>query len=125
MKLGKSREKALKHIEYFVSPEWKLDKHSDQWGVFSIPESSDGVSAEEAFFAKSEKGSFPKSLTIGERQRLLALLWGQRWMATHEKMWREGFAECSLSPSDFKKEPGFIQEMARKACEKEARTWKK
>ena len=77
-----------------------------------IEESPDGVDSVEAFFMISERGKAPEKVT--NLARLSYLLYGQRWLAAHEKMYREGFEEGTLLLSDFEDEPDYVKEFINK-----------
>jgi hypothetical protein len=107
------REKAIQKIEYFIpdNVDWsRVPGHClTPLKLSAIKEDPKGTDSHEAFFAISEKGQYPSSVTdIG---LLASLISGQRWMATHKKMWSEGFAEGTLSENDFIDEPDYIKSM--------------
>lgn len=96
MRLTTKQNKALKLIAYFIRPTWDMRLVPER---NTIEESPEGVSPEQAFFDKSDKGISHKKIT--NKGRYLALLYGHRWMTYHEKAWREGFEEGVLLPEDF------------------------
>jgi hypothetical protein len=123
MKLNPRRELALKKVEWFipVNVDWKSEKtilNDGQIGIINIQDDSAGTSAEEAFFNKTERGRLPSK--INNLPRLRALLWGHKWLAAHEKMWREGLLEVPkymrpfLVEEDFRDEPDYVKEMINK-----------
>jgi hypothetical protein len=112
MKLSEKQKEALRKVELCI-PSWVTDWKSDMcmasgWGhvgVFvevnktknkfivsdtsPIREDVFGVTPEEAFFMRTERGRFPTKVT--DLGKLVALLWGQRWMAAYIKMRKEGY----------------------------------
>ena len=114
MKLTEKQEQALKLVEYFV-PGWvdwekiarfnlslPLHKYKDKKGkekLKEMEESADGQDPIEAFFMISERGSVPEKIT--SFNKLSRLLWGQRWIAAHVKMWKVGRNEGVLYFEDF------------------------
>ena len=101
--------------------EWFIPSHYDgkAYGEELLPEGE--MSAEEGFFLFTDMGKMPNSLS--NPKRFNKLLWGQRWMAAHEKMYKEGFEEGTLFSSDFKDEPAYVQEFVKKIYESTGRKW--
>lgn len=109
------QKKTLEIIEYFIPdhvkwghPTTKVTAYS-AIGVFGLIQSRLGVSAEEAFFMRSERGKFPKK--VKSLPRLVALLWGQRRMALHIQMWKDMNREGLLFIQDFDDEPEYIKKI--------------
>ncbi len=116
MPLKPKQQKALDTVNWFSPPNWKWNKTMRLGSIQFLrlhgvrTSKKKGVSAEEAFFLKSERGKTPPYVTnLGEFCRLL---WAQRHMAMTIKMWKEGFAEGTLLMSDFVDEPEYIQRLA-------------
>ncbi|SRR5258708_5023602 len=130
MNLTKKQLKAIQTVEWFIPNNIK-NFNSKNTRLSSYPTvglnpkarnwKKNGVSPEESFFSKTERGKIIKRVT--DTPRLASLLWGHRWMATHIKMWQEGFSECILNPVDFVEEPEYIQEIAKKCCLATGRLW--
>lgn len=86
-------------------------------GLKDVIEDPDGMSADEAFIFKSSHGKSPEKCK--DLARLAALMWGQRWMATQIKVWKEAMAQAKRDKSrihyihsgDFKDEPKYIKEL--------------
>lgn len=112
------RKLTIQKIMWFTESNWNFDTTPEN---NLVKESKDGKDAEEAFFEYSEQGKMPN--VVNDKNRFLTLLYGLRWMTTHEKMWREGFAEGTSHPVDFEDEPIYIKDMAKKACEQTGRMW--
>lgn len=135
MNLSPRRQRALESVQEYIPDnvkDWNSNAcRASSWGIVGIPvqlndskdrfvvgsdspvqESKDGITPEEAFFMRSETGKFPPKVT--DLGRLVAFLWGQRWMATMEKMWREGKEEGTCFLSDFDDEPEHIREFVTK-----------
>lgn len=107
------REKALQKIEYFIpsNVDWS---HIPSYALSPLKltrlrEDPQGADPEDAFFSISERGKYPDS--VKDLGRLASLISGQRWMAAHIKMWKEGFTEGTLLREDFDTEPLFIQQI--------------
>lgn len=95
--MTKKQEREIKIIEWFVNPGWGSSVSNDYLiGIENITESDTGISPEDAFFMKSEKGKLPE--VVNNKKRLRLLMWG--------KVWREGY----LLPGDFEDEPDYIRE---------------
>jgi len=118
-RLTNKQLEALQTIEWFI-PDWVKWSTKVVTGLgfrrISSPEKTkqaeDGISPEEAFFLKSERGiDAPKVTDLG---RLEALLWGQRWMAAQIKMWKQGLRDGVSLPSDFVDEPPYIQKLVKR-----------
>ena len=117
MKLKQS--KTIDTIKWFI-PEsiktWlKATTGDAEIGILNVIQSRKGVSAEEAFFLKTERGIMPAK--VKSKTQLRKLLWGHKRMAMHEKMWKEGMIEHTLFEWDFKSEPEYIQKIARSIWE--------
>lgn len=87
MKLKPKQVKALENVSEFIPPwisDWgnRVVALNDNIIGLNSKESEDGVSAEEAFFMKTERGKLPEY--VKDVPRLRALLWGQRWMAVEK-----------------------------------------
>jgi hypothetical protein len=70
-----------------------------QIGIQNI-ENGGNISAYKAFFMKTERGILPPK--IKNKHVLRKLLWGQKWMAAHVKMWKEGISEGIFLDSELK-----------------------
>lgn len=112
MKLTNKQQLALKRVEYFIPShiDWNspLAKYY-QWndiGIIDVSESSDGIDPIQAFFMRSERGIMPYKVT--DKYRFAALLWGQKWMATHIKIYKE---DKYCLPHDFLNEPDYIRSL--------------
>lgn len=123
MKLTKKQLQALAVVEYFIpksiSGDFPLDRLHNYKGDFKlhgVVEDINGTPAEEAFFMKTERGIFPKK--VAHMRRLLQLLWGQRHMAMHEKMYRIEFALARLFLEDFADAPEPVQEFVKSIYKK-------
>src|SRR2546421_9154 len=114
MKLTKKQQQTIIVVEYFI-PEsitgnFPLDRLQNYKGDFKlndIEEDKNGISAEEAFFMKTERGKLPK--TVSDMRRFIQLLWGQRHMAMHEKMYRIEFSHGRLFLQEFANDPEPVQ----------------
>lgn len=128
MKLTKKQQKTLKIIEWFIPDikDWnsKLCRITG-YGVIGLnPRKKNwktGISAEEAFFLKTERGKLAGKVT--NTPRLASLLYGQNRMALHVTTYKEDFEGGILHPQDFIDEPLYIQELAKKCCEQVGRFW--
>ena len=118
MNLSKRQLQALKELRYFIpsTVDWKnVPRHVlTGLNIDYVKQSRKGVSAREAFFLKSDQGVNVE--TVRGIGRYAALLSAQRWMAAHEKMWREGFFEGTLHPHDFLDEPDHVFRLAAKSA---------
>lgn len=106
------QKKALRIVEWFIPSKIDWAKATDSYhmvGLDSVSESANGVTPEEAFFLRSERGKLPDTVT--NKARLAALLWGQRRMALQVAQWKEGRSEMIIFPSDFDEEPEEIKEL--------------
>lgn len=116
VKLTQKQQKALRLVEYFIpsnvkdwsSPVTKMNAYP-QVGLHEVTESPNGVSAEAAFFQKTERGNLP--VLVNDIPRLCSLLWGQRWMATNIQMWKESAEQGLIFPDDFNDEPEEVREL--------------
>lgn len=105
--LTKKQKNSLILTSWFIPnvKDWNslgATKNDSIIGIVKVKEDPTGPSPEEAFFMRTDKGIV--SSTVTNKAKLRALLWGQRWMATQEKMWRET-EKGVIFPSDFDKEP--------------------
>lgn len=123
MKLSAKREIALKRVEWFDNgdTDWTSEntKRQDAMiGLTGVLEDEAGTDAIEAFFMKTEQGKLPAK--VNNLPKLRGLLWGQKKMAMHEKMWREGlqeyppFLQAIFAYQDFHNEPDYIQDIIKK-----------
>jgi hypothetical protein len=105
LRLTTKQQRALQLIEWMINPKWKHDTVPEQ---NMIREDPSAVSAEQAFFDKSERGI--QHTVVSNKKRYLDLLYGHRWLAAHVKMWKEGINEGSCLVQDFIFEPLYIRE---------------
>ena len=104
------REKELKIIEWFIPDncDWNNRKviFLDNYiGISDIEENPNGITAEEAFFMRSERGKFP--VNCKNKARLRAILWGKTWRERHLS---EVWDKSCMFPQDFLDEPAYIRE---------------
>lgn len=127
MRYSQKQQRAIEAIEYFIPdhvswdhPTTKLTSYATV-GCEQCEEAPDGCSAERAFFMKSEQGKLPKR--VHDVGRLVALLWGHRYMALQVAMWTEDFEKGLLRPCDFDNDPLYIKTLAQSCCESTGRKW--
>jgi hypothetical protein len=111
--MNEKKKRTIQTLEWFIpdlpKESFLLGNSLNLIGLLGIEESIEGSTAEEAFFLKSERGI--KVERCKDLSRLAQLMWGQRWMAAHIKMWKEGILEGSSLPQDFDTEPDYIREL--------------
>lgn len=133
--------RVLKTIEWFIpnkdwyshemsynlqAPQHKYEEWDKKEGKMirkekAILESNDGADPITSFFMYTERGNAPEK--VKGLIEFIKLVWGHRRMTLHEKMWREGFEEGILYPSDFNEDPEYIQKIAQRSCEMVGRKW--
>jgi len=124
----KKQAQALIVVEYFVPTPCRNDNPVDMitnWrndlGLADIIEDPHGMTPEDAFFLKTDRGKTPPAVT--DLKRFVQLLYGQRAMAMHEKMYTTSFKEATLFPFEFEDDPPEVQvwvEKVYKKCQAEA-----
>jgi hypothetical protein len=115
-KLSNKQKKAIELIEEFIP---KILRNPNRLTHYYCPELNipiGGKSAVEAFFDYTDRGIFPKQ--VQDPIRFAQLLYGHRWMATHEKMYRECFLEGNLFLEDFKNESQIFKNFVGRIREK-------
>lgn len=91
--MTKKQLKTIRLVSDFIPSNVKDWKHphvilnDGQIGIGNV-ENGGTISTYKAFFMKTEKGILPPK--VKNKHVLRKLLWGQKWMATHVKMWKEG-----------------------------------
>lgn len=98
MKQTKKRERTIQILEHFIpSGDWStIVKNLPE--SKTIQEKPDGVTAEEAFFQKSERGIQPTAVT--NVVRYLQLLYAQRRMALQITEWKKDLKSGLLRMDD-------------------------
>jgi hypothetical protein len=91
------QKKIIKLIEWFIPSNYDGKAH----GETLLPEGK--MTAEDGFFQFTDKGKMPES--VDNPRRFNQLLWGHRWMTTHEKMYREGMLEATFFPFELEGTP--------------------
>ena len=126
MILTSRQKRVLETVEFFI-PDWVnwdspyLKYYDPHWNSYPL-ENKKAISAEEAFFLFTERGIGSKE--VSDRKRFMQLFWGQKWMATQEKMWREW--HDSLLLEDFDDDPDGVRKMVKKILsEKGFHPWRK
>ena len=129
MKLTKKQQERIKAIEWFM-PEAVKDwghKHvrASSYAILGLNSKKKnwklGLSAEEAYFLKTDKGILAGK--VSNTPRFASLLQGHRYMALQMTMWKEDFEKGLLFPEDFKNEPDYIKKLAQQCCEQTGRIW--
>lgn len=128
LKLTNKQKAILEILEWFIPDGLKNGEKVSEYnyGFFGAPnlvESNDGIPPEKAYFEKTDKGISPKC--VKDIQKLFQLIIAHRRLALHRQMWTEGFAECTLHPSDFIDCPDYIQQIAKESCEAAGRNYDK
>jgi len=109
MELTKKQIEVIHALEYFI-PE-RYDGSVPRFGENNLyKERDDGVTAEEAYFLKTNKGQ--ESEYIKDVKRYNKLLSGHWRLSLHVSMWEEGFTEGTLFLEDFESEPDYIRKLA-------------
>jgi len=114
-KFSQKQQKELKLIEWFIPKkhDWKhphIILHDDEIGITGVKEDKNGVTAEEAFFMRSERGKFPKS--VKNKARLRVLLYGKMWRERHySEIWDRKYPPLL---SDFDDTPDYVREFFKK-----------
>lgn len=106
--------KAIQLIKWFEpnNVDWKNSEVKNScfrsFGVLNKRNWRNGLTPEQAFFLKTERGIIAGKIT--DCADFIRLLFCQNRMAMHEKMWREGNKDKTCLITDFINEPQYVKD---------------
>jgi hypothetical protein len=124
--MSRKRQDALVVVDYFIPQSIRhtidmtaLNPHL--FGLEHTKELAGATSPQEAFFALTERGIRPEA--VSDLRSLLRLMWGQRYMAMHEKMYRGDFKTGRLAAFEFADAPEPVQRFVQRIQDSVSAEW--